>query len=364
MTAPFADSFNGRSVFLTGHTGFKGSWLSLWLHKLGAKITGYSLLPPTEPNNFVISGVKDVLKCHYEADIRNSSELHRALKSSEPDVIFHLAAQSLVGESYLSPRETFDVNVIGTACLLDEVRALNRPCVVIIVTSDKCYENHEQARGYREADPLGGHDPYSASKGAAEILTAAYRRSFFDPQYIKKHGVKLATVRAGNVFGGGDWAKDRIVADIVKALSSNAPIPVRHPDSVRPWQYVLEPLSGYLTLAYKMSYSDDPKWCSAWNFGPSEDEVVSVKQLVEKFCQAWGAGTWIGCSDTNAFHEAGILRLSIDKATRELGWRPRWQLDQAVVHTARWYHSFYSGCVSMRKACEADIAAYEETPLK
>ena len=363
VSGPFFDSFKVRSVFIIGHTGFKGSWLSLWLHKLGAQVTGYSLSPPTEPNNFVASGVKDVLKSHYEADVRNASELHRALKSNEPDVVFHLAAQSLVRESYLSPRETFDVNVMGTACLLDGVRMLKRPCVVIVVTSDKCYKNHEQARGYHEADPLGGHDPYSASKGAAEILTAAYRRSFFDPQSILEHGVKLATVRAGNVFGGGDWAKDRIVTDIVKALSTNAPIRLRHPNSVRPWQHVLEPLSGYLTLASKMLQFDDPQWCSAWNFGPLEEEMFSVKQLAEKFCQAWGSGSWVDCSDTNAFHETGILRLSIDKVTKELGWRARWQLEQAVDRTARWYRSFYSGPASMRKACEADITAYEETTI-
>jgi CDP-glucose 4,6-dehydratase len=364
VSASFTDSFKGRSVFVTGHSGFKGSWLSLWLHKMGAKVTGYSLGPPTEPNNFVASGVKDVLKSHYEADVRNASELHRALKSNEPDVVFHLAAQSLVRESYLSPRETFDVNVMGTACLLDGVRMLKRPCVVIVVTSDKCYENQEQTRGYREEDPIGGYDPYSASKGATEILVAAYRCSFFDPQFISKHGVKLATVRAGNVFGGGDWAKDRIVTDIVKALSTNAPIPLRHPNSVRPWQHVLEPLSGYLTLASKMLRYDDPKWCSAWNFGPLEEEMVSVKQLVEKFCRAWGSGSWIDCSDTNGFHETGVLRLCIDKATKELGWRPRWRMEQAVDRTARWYRNFYNGATPMRNTCEEDIQLYEETPIR
>jgi len=364
MSVPFADSVKGRSVFITGHTGFKGSWLALWLHRLGAKVTGYSLLPPTAPNHFVASSVKDVLESHYEADVRNSSELHRALKASAPDVVFHLAAQALVGESYLSPRETFDVNIMGTACLLDGVRVLNRPCVVIIVTSDKCYEDQEQGRGCAEADPLGGHDPYSASKGAVEILTAAYRRSFFGPQFLSKHGVKLATVRAGNVFGGGDWAKDRIVADMVKALSVQTPIPVRHPDSVRPWQHALEPLSGYLTLAGKMLESDNPQWCSAWNFGPLEGKMISVKQFVETFCQAWGGGSWIDCSDTNSFHETAILRLTIEKATRMLGWHPRWPWDQAVARTARWYRTFYNGITSMREVSEGDIAAYEEAPLQ
>jgi len=364
MTVLFNDSFKGRSVFVTGHTGFKGSWLALWLHRLGAKVTGYSLLPPTEPNNFLASNIKDVLECHYEADVRDASELHPALKKSKPDVIFHLAAQSLVLQSYASPRETFDVNLMGTACLLDGVRGMNRPCVMIIVTSDKCYANHEKESGYSEEDPIGGDDPYSASKGATELLAAAYRRSFFPSELVSTHGVKLATVRAGNVFGGGDWAKDRLIADIVKALSENSEIPVRHPEYVRPWQHVLEPLSGYLTLASKMLESDDRKWCSAWNFGPLEEEMVSVKELVEKFCNAWGCGSWTDCSDNNGLREKAILRLSICKVTRELGWRPRWGLDEAIDCTARWYRQFYSGVTTMRKACEDDIIAYEQSPLQ
>jgi CDP-glucose 4,6-dehydratase len=332
------------------------------MYRLGAQVTGYSLLPPTIPSNFEVSGIKGVLKSHHEADIRDSSKLYSALKASDPEVIFHLAAQSLVLEGYFSPRETFDVNVMGTACLLEGVRLLKRPCVVIIVTSDKCYENNGQIQAFREDDPIGGCDPYSASKGATEILAAAYRRSFFNPEFIPKHGVKVATVRSGNVFGGGDWAKDRIATDIVKALSTDAPILVRHPNCVRPWQHVLEPLSGYLTLASKMLQSDDPEWCGAWNFGPCGDEIVSVKQLVEKFCRSWGSGSWLDSSDNRAFHEANILRLNIDKATQELGWWPRWRLDQAVERTARWYRNFYNGATSMREVCEDDIVAYEEAP--
>jgi CDP-glucose 4,6-dehydratase len=364
MTVPFVDSFKGRSVFATGHTGFKGSWLALWLNKLGAKVTGYSLLPPTDPSNFVASRVKDVLNCHHEADVRDSSELHPALKKSKPDVIFHLAAQPLVLQSYSSPRETFDINLMGTACLLDGVRAMHRPCVVIIVTSDKCYANHEKEWGYSEEDPIGGHDPYSASKGATELMVAAYRRSFFPPDLVSTHGVKLATVRAGNVIGGGDWAKDRLIVDIIKALSKNLPVPVRHPEYVRPWQHVLDPLSGYLTLASRMLTSNDQKWCSAWNFGPLESETVSVREVVEKFCNVWGDGSWRNSDDNDGLHEAAILRLNIKKATRELGWRPRWALEQAIDNTARWYRCFYNGATSMREACEKDIIAYEESPLQ
>jgi CDP-glucose 4,6-dehydratase len=235
---------------------------------------------------------------------------------------------------------------------------------MIIVTSDKCYANREKESGYTEEDPIGGDDPYSASKGATELLAAAYRRSFFSPDLVSTHGVKLATVRAGNVFGGGDWAKDRLVADIVKALSENLTISVRHPEYVRPWQHVLEPLSGYLTLASKMLESDDRKWFSAWNFGPLEEGMVSVKELVEKFCDAWGGGSWTNCRDDNGLQEKAILRLSIRKVTQELGWRPRWRLDKAIDHTARWYRRFYNGETEMRKACEEDIFTYEQSPLQ
>ena len=361
MIAPLADSFKGRSVFLTGHTGFKGSWLSLWLHRLGATVTGYSLAPPTEPSHFVASGVQDALAEHLHGDVRDADRLLAALKTSRPDVVLHLAAQALVQESYVQPRETFDVNIMGTLNLLECLRALRRPCAVVVVTSDKCYENREQVWGYRENDPLGGFDPYSASKGAAEIVVGSYRRSFFDPAKIKEHGIRLATVRAGNVIGGGDWARDRIVADAVKSLAAGRPVPVRNPAAVRPWQHVLEPLSGYLTIAARLLESDDPQWCSAWNFGPPIGEEVSVRQLVGQLCQSWGGGQWTDCSDPQAPHEAGILRLSIDKATWALGWRPRWNVEQAVGRTVGWYRKFYAGQRPMREASEEDIAAYEDS---
>ncbi|HEX7500265.1 MAG TPA: CDP-glucose 4,6-dehydratase, partial [Polyangia bacterium] len=260
MTDPLRElpaAFAGRSVFVTGHTGFKGAWLSLWLSRLGARVTGYALAPSTEPSAFVAGGVRDVLAAHHEADIRDGERLVQAMRACTPDVVLHLAAQPLVRASYEQPRETFDVNVVGTASVLDAVRALGRPCVVVVVTSDKCYDNREHVFGYRETDPLGGLDPYSASKGAAEIVVASYRQSFFPSERVRAHGVKLASVRAGNVIGGGDWAQDRIVADIARSLSSGRPVPVRNPLSLRPWQHVLEPLGGYLLLAARMQAAPD-----------------------------------------------------------------------------------------------------------
>jgi CDP-glucose 4,6-dehydratase len=362
MVKPFrtAEAFAGRSVFVTGHTGFKGSWLAIWLHHLGAKVTGYALPPPTEPSNFSASGVRDLLVRHEEADIRDAAALNKAVQITRPDVIFHLAAQSLVRESYLNPRNTFDVNVIGSIGLLDAVRAAGRPCVVVSVASDKCYENREHVWGYREIDPLGGYDPYSASKGAAEIAVAAYRRSFFPPQRLAQHGVKLASARAGNVIGGGDWAKDRIITDVVRCLEAGQPVHLRSPRAVRPWQHVLEPLHGYLALAAQMLQSDDPSWCEAWNFGPLPGEEITVSRLVELFIQSWGEGSWTDVGDPNQPHEAGLLRLNVDKAINQLGWRPRWGVGEAVDRTAHWYRQFYrQGSPNMREACLADIDRYQ-----
>ncbi len=290
MQPSLAETFAGRSVFLTGHTGFKGSWLAIWLDRLGARVSGYALSPPTEPNNFLASNVGDLLAGNYVADVRNADSLTRAIADARPDAIFHLAAKALVQESYLQPRETFEVNIMGAVGVLDAVRSIGRPCAVVVVSSDKCYENREHVWGYREIDPMGGYDPYSASKGAVEIVTAAYRRSFFPPDRLAGHGIKVATARAGNVIGGGDWAKDRIIPDVVRHLQAGEAVPVRNPAAVRPWQHVLEPLSGYLTLAARMLGSDDPRWCDAWNFGPLPGDEMPVGRLVDSFVAAWGAG--------------------------------------------------------------------------
>ncbi len=336
------NAFFGKNIFITGHTGFKGSWLAIWLQWLGSRVFGYSLAPPTKPSNFEVSRVRSLLTDNREGDVRDGRRLKAAIQTAQPDFIFHLAAQPIVRESFHSPRETWDINVIGTATLLDTIRSLGRPCVIVVVTSDKCYEHREQPGGYREVDAMGGFDPYSASKGACELLISSYRQSFFPPDKINKHGIKLASARAGNVIGGGDWGRDRIVTDIVLSLSKSMPIPIRNPGFVRPWQHVLEPLSGYLLLAARMAENNDGRWCSGWNFGPVPGEKVSVVNLVELFCREWGDDCrWEYRSNPDAPYEAGVLQLNIEKANLELNWWPRWQLKQAVQRTVRWYRSFY-----------------------
>ena len=347
-----------KRVFLTGHTGFKGSWLAVWLHRLGAEVYGYSLPPPTEPSNYALARVRDLLCGETIADIRDRKTVRETMAAFKPDIVFHLAAQPLVRDSYVSPFDTFEINVMGTASVLDAVRNLARPCAVVCITTDKCYENREQVWGYRECDPMGGYDPYSASKGAAEILIASYRRSFFHPDRLVEHGVQLASARAGNVIGGGDWARDRIVTDMVAALTQGRLVPVRNPHAIRPWQHVLEPLSGYLTLASAMLEKPGPAWSSAWNFGPVSGTELPVGELASAFIKAWGAGTWVDQSRPGQPHEASILRLSIEKAGWELGWRPRWICDEMIQRTAHWYRRALCEGADARSLCEADIAAY------
>ncbi len=359
MNFPFEKTFNGRSVFVTGHTGFKGSWLCLWLNRLGAKVSGYALEPPTDPSHFAVANVREVLANHHQADIRDEDTLCSAMQEADPDVVLHLAAQSVVRESYRIPRETFDVNVMGTASVLECVRRLDKPCTVVCVTSDKCYENREQLWGYRETDPFGDHDPYGASKGAAEILIRSYRHSFFDPHRLSEHGVKLASARAGNVIGGGDWTREALIVDIVNALSEEEPVQVRKPNAYRPWQHVLQALSGYLTLAARLLESDNPELCSGWNIGPLPGYELSVGEVVEHFLLEWGTGSWIDVGDSNQPHEATLLNLAIDKAMRKLDWRPCWTAQEAIRQTARWYRQYFNETNSIRPLSERQIVEYE-----
>jgi CDP-glucose 4,6-dehydratase len=356
------EAFADRRVLVTGHTGFKGSWLALVLGELGARTSGFALPPPTSPSHFELAAVAQGLARHDVGDVRDLDALGAAIDASDPEVVFHLAAQAIVRESYATPLDTFATNVMGTANVLEVVRRRARPCVVVVVTSDKAYENVGQPWGYRECDPLGGHDPYSASKGAAEIVAASYRRSFFPPERVAEHGVKIATARAGNVIGGGDWARDRIVVDAVRALDAGLPVPVRNPDSIRPWQHVLESVHGYLQLAERLLGSDDPRLASAWNFGPLPGDELSVAAFVERFCDAWGGGRWADAAERGAKHEAAVLRLSIDKAVAQLGFRPRWRVEHAIERTARWYRRWSSAkSSSMRDASLADLRAYRDS---
>ncbi len=353
-----AESLRGKRVFITGHTGFKGSWLVMLLHRTGARVTGYSLQPPTNPSLFEAAAIRDLVESHHEADIRDTTTLTAAVKASQPDVVMHLAAQPLVRLSHRDPLETFSTNVVGTASVLDAVRGLKSPCSVVVVTSDKCYEPHDDGRPHDESDPMGGRDPYSASKGAAELVTAAYRRSYFPPERLAEHGVQLATVRAGNVIGGGDWAEDRIVTDIVRHLVAGRPVPVRNPAAIRPWQHVLEPVSGYLALAEAMLNEPSPRWCTGWNFGPAAGGDITVRELAEIFIEAWGAGSWEDVHDPRAPIETHVLRLAIDKARSALPWQPRLTAHEAIRRTAAWFRAFTAAPASARSLCEADIEAY------
>jgi len=355
----FRKALRGRSVFVTGHTGFKGSWLCLWLHSLGARVTGYALAPPTKRNMFTTCGIEQLIDRHHLADIRDEARMLAAMQEANPDLILHLAAQSVVREGYRSPRETFDVNVMGTASVLECVRKLGRPCSVLAITSDKCYENREQVWGYRECDPMGEKDPYSASKGAAELVIHSYRHSFFSPKKLHQHGVKLASARAGNVIGGGDFTHDALVVDAITALAERRPIEVRNPEALRPWNHVLQALSGYLHLAGKMLTSDDPELLSGWNFGPMPGNELPVREIVDILIREWGAGSWIDASDPNQPHESRILRLSIDKAMWQLGWRPRWSVQRSLKETVRWYRAYFEGKDNLVELSRQQIDLYQ-----
>lgn len=331
----YQGAFANKSVWLSGHTGFKGAWLAEWLLGLGAKVHGFALPPPTSPSLFDQLGLAHRMSGEM-GDIRDLAAVDRSIQTTQPDYIFHLAAQPLVREAYVSPVETYATNVQGTVHVLDALRRLNRPCAAVFVTTDKCYENREWFYGYREEDPLGGHDPYSSSKAAAEIAIQSYRRSFF-----KNKAIRIASARAGNVIGGGDWAADRIVPDCIRNLKQHRAISLRNPHSTRPWQHVLEPLSGYLWLGavlagYGKAHLNGHQPCTAFNFGPGPEANRPVVALVEELLKHW-PGSWEDAQNPNAVHEAGLLQLCADKARNELKWSPVWRFEEAVAQTATWY---------------------------
>ncbi|MDE5742894.1 MAG: CDP-glucose 4,6-dehydratase, partial [Bacteroidales bacterium] len=321
--------YKGKRVLLTGHTGFKGSWLAIWLHEMGAEVVGLALEPGSERDNYVLSGIGGKLKADLRVDIRDAAQVKAVFAEYRPEIVFHLAAQPLVRRSYECPAETYETNVMGTVHVLEAVRATPSVKVAVMVTTDKCYENKEQIWAYRENEPMGGYDPYSSSKGAAEIAISSWRRSFFNPGQYGQHGKSVASVRAGNVIGGGDWAADRIVPDCIRALEAGQPIGIRSPKAVRPWQHVLEPLGGYLLLAQKM-WEEPTRYCEGWNFGPETTGVTTVWEVAEAIVKAYGQGALQDLSEPDAVHEAQLLMLDISKARYRLGWRPR--LNLAHIH--------------------------------
>jgi CDP-glucose 4,6-dehydratase len=348
--------WKNKKVFITGHTGFKGGWLCLVLYTLGAEVYGYSLRPPTNPCLFEICKVRAIAKSKL-ADVRNLINLKKNLDLAAPEIVIHMAAQSLVRESYSNPVDTYSVNVMGTVNILEAVRGCSTVKAFINVTSDKCYENREWIWSYRENEALGGSDPYSSSKASSEIVTAAYRHSFFNPAEYKTHGVALATARAGNVIGGGDWARDRLIPDCIRAVMKKDKIVIRNPEAIRPWQHVLEPLTGYLQLAENL-FKNGPHFAEAWNFGPDEDAMKPVSWIAQKVSRQLGGGIeFQKKGGKNNLHEAHILRLDSTKARQALGWRPRWNLNEALDMTVDWYKAYMDG-KDMRKIAFSQIREY------
>jgi len=336
----FNNIYNGKRVLVTGHTGFKGGWLSLWLKELGAEVIGYSLDPPTKPSFFEAVDLKNKLK-HIIGDVRDEKHLLSVFEKYQPEFVFHLAAQSLVRFSYKKPRLTYETNVMGTVNILEATRKSKSVRAAVIITSDKCYENKEWIYGYRENDSVGGYDPYSSSKGCAELVVSAYRRSFLNPINQNNHKIAIASARAGNVIGGGDWGEDRLIPDCVKTLSQNKIINIRNPKATRPWQYVLEPLSGYLLLGSKM-HKDGKRYGSAWNFGPNDNDIITVEEIVKSVIKNWGNGDY-KVDTSNQPHEAGLLKLDTSKARIFLGWKPVYNIYETIKRTINWYKYFYNG---------------------
>lgn len=346
----FNSFYKGKRILITGHTGFKGSWLSIWLQELGADVVGVSLDPYSERDNFLLSGIGKKIKADIRADIRDGQKIKNIFAEYKPEIVFHLAAQPLVRLSYEKPAETYETNVMGTVNILEAIRFTDSVKVGVMITTDKCYDNKEQTRGYKEDDPFGGYDPYSSSKGACEIAIQSWRRSFFNPDQFAKHGKAIASVRAGNVIGGGDWALDRIIPDCIRALEADKPIEIRSPKSVRPWEHVLEPLSGYMLLSKKM-WEHPTKFCEGWNFGPEAESVSTVWEVATELVKNFGRGELKDCSNPNAVHEAQLLMLDINKAKTKLGWRPRMNMQECIALVADWYKRYknenvYNLCIN------------------
>lgn len=340
MKGLFNNFYKGKRVFVTGHTGFKGSWLSIWLHELGAEVVGVGLDPYSEKDNFVLSGIGRKIKADIRADIRDGKKMKEIFAEYQPEIVFHLAAQPLVRLSYDIPVETYEANVMGTIHIMEAIRATPSVKVGVMITTDKCYDNCETLEGYVETDPFGGYDPYSSSKGACEVAIQSWRRSFFNPaDYGKKHTVSLASVRAGNVIGGGDWAKDRIIPDCIRALEAGKVIDIRSPKAVRPWEHVLEPLSGYMLLA-KLMWDNPTEYCEGWNFGPEAEGISTVWEVASEVIKNYGLGELKDSSDPNAVHEANLLMLNINKAKSRLGWYPRMNMQQCMELVVDWYKRY------------------------
>ena len=334
----FNNVYKNKTVLVTGHTGFKGSWLSIWLRELGANVIGYALDPYTEKDNFVLTKLENKIT-DIRGDVRDKEHLEKVFKQYKPDFVFHLAAQPLVRLSYDQPVETYEVNVMGTINVMECIRKTPETKVGIMITTDKCYENKEQIWGYRENEAFGGYDPYSSSKGAAEIAINSWRNSFFNPKDYEKHKKSIASVRAGNVIGGGDWSLDRIIPDCIRALEKDEAISIRNPKAIRPWEHVLEPLSGYLLLGQKM-YEEPSKYCEGWNFGPNLDSIVPVWEIGEKLIKYYGSGRLEDKSKKGELHEAKLLVLDITKVRFNFGWKPRWDIDKAIEKTVEWYKEY------------------------
>lgn len=358
MTPSF---WQGKRVFLTGHTGFKGSWLSLWLQSLGAEVTGYALNPPTNPSLFKVANVATGMRSVI-GDVRDIDLLQKTIRGAKPEIVIHMAAQPLVRYSYANPVETYATNVMGSVHLLESIRHVDTVKAVVNVTSDKCYENREWVWGYREDEAMGGYDPYSNSKGCAELVTSAYRSSFFNPEKYKEHGVAIASARAGNVIGGGDWAGDRLIPDFIRAIVSGETVVIRSPNAIRPWQHVLEPLSGYLELAEAL-YNKGPEYAQAWNFGPNESDAKTVEWIISQLVNGWGDGASFKVDASAAnLHEAHFLKLDCSKARMMLGWQPQWDAKQTIERIVKW-HKAHLANAGMHAYCLNEIKQYQVSSL-